>query len=79
MIQTVPRYGADGRQLALRASRHAAVIADFCNKIGTKRTLARLFDHFIGAGEQIVRNCKAERLGSLEIDDQLELGRQYHR
>ena len=24
---------------------------------------ALLFDHLVGAGEQIVRNCKAERVG----------------
>ena len=25
--------------------------------------MRRLFDHLVGAGEQIVRNCKAERVG----------------
>jgi hypothetical protein len=35
-----PSLGADGRQLHeyVRARRHAPVIADFCNKIGPKRT-----------------------------------------
>src|SRR5262249_17390858 len=35
----------------------------------------RLFDHFVGSHQQRWRNCKAERLGSLEVDHQLKLGR----
>src|SRR6516165_9897197 len=31
------------------------------------------FDYFVGERAQLVRNCKPERLGGLEIDDQLEL------
>jgi hypothetical protein len=33
------------------------------------------FDHLIGTREQVVRNFKAEGLGSLEVDDRLKLGR----
>src|SRR5262249_18170839 len=38
--RTIPHYRADGRQLLeyVRARCHAPVIADFCNKIGPKRT-----------------------------------------
>jgi hypothetical protein len=35
---------------------------------------AELFDHVVGAGEQGWRDRKPERLGSLQVDDQLELG-----
>src|SRR6185312_3955021 len=37
------------------------------------------FDHLVGAGEQRWRHVEAERLSSLEVDDQLELGGLNHR
>ena len=37
------------------------------------------FDHLVGAGEQRGRHGEAERLGSLEIDHQIVLGRLHHR
>ena len=33
-----------------------------------KRTSPLLFDHFVGGGEQRLRNSKAQRLGCFEID-----------
>src|SRR6516164_1252622 len=44
-----------------------------CSKLACKQ--ARLLDHLIGEREQFIRHGQPERLGGLESDDHLELGR----
>src|ERR1019366_2972949 len=41
--------------------------------------IASLFDHLVGAGEKRGRNCKAQSLCGLEVDDQLKFCRCLHR
>jgi hypothetical protein len=36
---------------------------------------SNLFNHLVGNGEYARRDGEAERLGSLQVDDQLEFGR----
>jgi len=41
-----------------------------------KRTFINpLFDHLIGLSPQQLRHCEAERLGHLQVDDELEFCR----
>jgi len=47
--------------------------------LGQKRTSARLFDHLVGNGEQLVRHGEAERLRRLHVQRHLELDRQLNR
>src|SRR5262249_20992174 len=66
--------GSDQWDLVLRAfedQRHAP------KSILTLRTVS--FDHLVGEREQPVRNLETKRLRGLEIDDQLEFGRQHDR
>jgi hypothetical protein len=44
-----------------------------------KWTFGVSFDHLVGGREQRLRHIKAERLGGLEIDDEIELGWLYDR
>ena len=44
-------------------------------RCGKTCTLARLFDHLVGDGEQRRRRRETKRLGLSQVDDQLEFGR----
>jgi hypothetical protein len=57
------------------------VILDFCNNICHLRTnciaarRASLFDPLIGTGEERRRDVKVDRLGGLQVDDEIKLSR----
>jgi hypothetical protein len=46
---------------------------------GQTRTFARLFDDLICLGGKIRGHLDTERLGGLEVDDELKFGRLHHR
>src|SRR5712664_885135 len=60
-----------------RGERHVCFVpeADSCNC--NKKTV--LFDHLVGAEEKRLRNVEAQRLGRLQIDEQLKPCRLLHR
>jgi hypothetical protein len=63
----------------LRTSRPIRSILP-CAKTGScTATNSPLFDHLVGDAEQLIWHSEAERLGGLEVDDQLVLGRRLHR
>jgi|RhiMetdeSRZDD1v2_1073273.scaffolds.fasta_scaffold262853_2 dihydrofolate reductase len=48
-------------------------------RFGPKADIAASFDHLIGAGEQRRWHSETERFGSLQVDDEIILGRRLHR
>src|SRR6516165_7548990 len=66
-------------QHSLPSGRYSLLGPDFHRLDRTSLRLAHSFDHLVGQREQRWRNFQPERPGSLEIDDELELGRLHHR
>ena len=44
-----------------------------------EQTFRLLLDHLVGTSKNCGRHDEAERLGGLQVDDQLVLGRRLHR
>src|SRR4249920_2641767 len=66
-------------QHSLPSGRYSLLGPDFHRLDRTSFVLAHLLDHLIGTDKQRGRERDAERLGGLEVDDQLELGRLHDR
>src|ERR1700745_4120449 len=66
-------------QHSLPSGRYSLLGPDFHPLHLTCVLLAHSFDHLVGAGEQHGRHVEPERAGGRQIDDEIELGRLYHR
>jgi len=72
---------ADDRPLDFRngSSADMTVLDLRCLLWAPRGNRAALLEHVVGASQHQWRHCEAERLGSLEIDDQFILGRKLRR
>src|SRR6516165_7968889 len=61
-------------QHSLPSGRYSLLGPDFHRPDRTSLRLAHLFDHLVGADEKRGWDRESERLGSLEVDNQLEFG-----
>src|SRR5438876_2182262 len=66
-------------QHSLPSGRYSLLGPDFHRLDRTSLRLAHSFDHLVGGDEQSIWYLEAKRLRGLEVDHELELGRQHNR
>src|SRR5437667_11115591 len=66
-------------QHSLPSGRHPLLGPDFHRLDRTSLRLAHSLDHLVGGGKQRRRYREAEELRTLDVDEQLELGRLHNR
>jgi hypothetical protein len=74
-VQLILGLKAPPRRIDLCAGGPASLAPVSSSRVG----VCNSFDHLVGAEQQGLWNCETERLGGLEIDNELELGRLPHR
>jgi hypothetical protein len=58
-----------------KMDRWSVPLADSCTAANPTGSVVWLFDYLVGDGEQPRREAESERLGGVQVDDELELGR----
>jgi hypothetical protein len=80
--RTGSTYSLEGlgvsRPMSALGHKRTCAVQETMSAKGQKQTSLALFDHLIGSRKQFVWDGESERLGSLEIDDQLILCRHLH-
>ena len=69
------RFGSKADICSAKAHVRFTPKSGHLSALGQKRTFHHSFDHLVGARDEPRRHGEAERLGRLEVDHQLELGR----
>jgi hypothetical protein len=74
-----PQWSDSGLKIDGKAHSRFVPIADLSRCSKPRVWNPDLLDHLVSNGEHAWRDCKAERLGSLHVDDELEFGRLHDR
>src|SRR5215211_8780693 len=62
------------RPLPVYPGKRTSSVSVGMSRMCQQRKLALLFDHLVGAGEQVLWDFEAQRFGGMEVDHELEPG-----